>query len=68
MVFEVGQEVGAALALAPAATPVTGDAAFVLLLLELHAAVRASSPMMKIRESFGAFGFPRISHFRIIEN
>jgi hypothetical protein len=57
LVFCVGQgaadDVAAALAPAPLA-----DAAFVLLLLELHAAVNASSPITNMMVSFRNIRYP----------
>jgi hypothetical protein len=61
LVFLVGQAPGVEVAttLAPAPLP---DAAFVLLLLlELHAAVKASSPMTRITDNFRNIRFPQIS-------
>src|SRR5487761_1205744 len=56
-VFLVGQADGAEVAATLAATPVAG-AAFVLLLLDLHAAVKASSPMTRRMDNFRNIRYP----------
>jgi hypothetical protein len=56
-VFLVGQANGVEVAATPTAAPVA-DAAFVVLLLELHAAVKASSPVTRIMDNFRNIRYP----------
>jgi len=56
-VFLVGQAAGVEVAATLAAAPVA-DAAFVLLLLELHATVKASSPITRITDNFRNIQYP----------
>jgi len=61
-VFLLGQAPGVAVA-----TTLVPDAVFVLLLLELHAAVNASRAMTRIKDSFRNIPFPPIGLIQIIE-
>jgi hypothetical protein len=56
-VFLVGQAAGVALAATPTAAPLAA-AAFVLLLLELHATVNASGAVTRIMDNFRNIRYP----------
>jgi hypothetical protein len=57
-VFLVGQADGAEAAATLAATPAAGAALVLLPLIELHAAVKASSPMTRRMDNFRNIRYP----------